>query len=260
LFGRRVLVTRARHQASALADLLRREGASPIELPTIELAPAATTDELDAMVQRLEAREYAWCLLTSTNAVEWLWDAVTQRGHDARLFAGCKLGALGTATAEALKPRGLNADLTAGEFTSEGLLAAMPAALDTARVLLPRGDGASPALVAGMRDRGASVDEVILYESRAPREADTEALRLLREGRIDVVTFASSSSVRNLKALLGADFERLREVTVACIGPVTASTARELGLTVAVEPATHTIPALVAALKDHLPAQAPRRA
>ena len=111
-----------------------------------------------------------------------------------------------------------------------------------------------------MRERGATVDEVVLYESRAPSEPDAEALRLLREGRIDVVTFASSSSVRNLKALLGPDFERLRDVTVACIGPVTASTARELGLEVAVEPSQHTIPALVAALKEHLLAKAPPHA
>ena len=260
LFGRRVLVTRARHQASALADLLRREGASPIELPTIELAAVADDAELDAMVRRLASRDYAWCLLTSTNAVDWLCAAVVQRGHDARLFAGCKLAALGTATAESLKQRGLIADLTAGEFTSDGLLAAMPADLSGARVLLPRGDGASPGLVAGMRERGATVDEVVLYESRAPAEPDAEALRWLREGRIDVVTFASSSSVRNLKALLGPDFERLRDVIVACIGPVTASTARELGLEVAVEPSHHTIPALVAALKEHLLAKAPPRA
>ena len=260
LFGRRVLVTRARHQASALADLLRREGASPIELPTIELAKVADDATLDAMVRRLEARDYAWCLLTSTNAVEWLYDEVVQRGHDARLFAGCRIGALGEATAAALRQRGIVAELTAGEFTSDGLLAAMPADLSGASVLLPRGDGASPGLVAGMKQRGATVDEVVLYESRAPSEPDTEALRLLREGRIDVVTFASSSSVRNLKALLGADFERLRDVIVACIGPVTAATARDLGLTVTVEPATHTIPALVAALKEHLLAKAPRRA
>jgi uroporphyrinogen-III synthase len=245
LFGRRVLVTRARHQASALADLLRREGASPIELPTIELAPVATPGELDAMVERLDGRDYGWCLLTSTNAVEWLWAALSARGRDARLFAGCNLAALGTATAEALRQRGLTADLTAGEFTSEGLLAAMPGQLSGARVLLPRGDGASPGLVAGMKERGGTVDEVVLYESRAPAEPDAEALRRLREGRIDVATFASSSSVRNLHALLGSDFDRLRDVTVACIGPVTAATARELGLTVAVEPATHTIPALV---------------
>jgi uroporphyrinogen-III synthase len=255
-----VLVTRARHQASALADLLRSEGASPIELPTIELAPVAKDSELDAMIKRLEAREYAWCLLTSTNAVDWLCNAVVQRGYDARLFAGCKIAALGTATAESLKQRGIIADLTAGEFTSDGLLEAMPTQLSSARVLLPRGDGASPSLVAGLRERGATVDEVVLYESRAPSEPDAEALHRLRECRIDVATFASSSSVRNLKSLLGPDFDRLRDVTVACIGPVTAATARELGLIVHIEPATHTIPALVEAIKAHLLTKAPPRA
>jgi uroporphyrinogen III methyltransferase/synthase len=257
LFGRRVLVTRSRHQASALADLLRREGASPVELPTIELTPVASDAELESMAQRLESRDYAWCLLTSTNAVEWLFAYLDKTGRDARIFAGCSLAALGAATAEVLHRYGLRADLTAREFSSDGLLESMPVQLNGARILLPRGEGGSPGLVAGLQARGATLDEVVLYESQAPAEADEEALRLLREGRIDIVTFASSSSVRNLKTLLGPDFDLLLSVTAACIGPVTATTARELGLDVRVEPAVHTIPALVESLKAYLTSQKP---
>jgi uroporphyrinogen III methyltransferase/synthase len=289
LFGKRVLVTRTRHQASALSDLLRREGAIPVELPTLELVPLATDEDLGAMAEHLRAGDYQWCLFTSTNAVDFVLDYLNRSGHDARAFAGCRLAALGSATAASLLQHGLRADLVASEFTSEGLLRAMedfgastprvstrggasplepsrttdppppealegPPLLDQlagVRILIPRAEGGSPALTGGLRARGAEVDEVVLYESRAPADPDAEALALVRAGRIDVATFASSSSVRNLATLLGDDFARLRDATIACIGPVTAQTARELGLNVTIEPAEHTIPALVEALKAH---------
>ena len=251
LFGKRVLVTRTRQQASALSGLLRREGALPVELPALALAPVATHAELEAAVQRLQSRAYAWCLFTSTNAVDFVFAHVDRTAHDSRVFAGCRLAALGSATAAALAARGLRADLVASEFTAAGLLNALPADLSGARVLLPRAEGGSPELVEGLRRRGATVDDLVLYESKVPAAADADALRLIRERRIDVVTFASSSSVRNLATLLGDDFARLRDAVVACIGPVTAATARELGCDVQVEPAVHTVPALVEALKAH---------
>ncbi|HWO73073.1 MAG TPA: uroporphyrinogen-III synthase, partial [Dehalococcoidia bacterium] len=154
-------------------------------------------------------------------------------------------------TAAALRARGLRADLVAGEFTSAGLLEALPLDVGGLRFLLPRAEGGSEDLTGGLKARGALVDEIVLYRSGVPASADPEALKLVRSGRIDAVTFASSSSVRNLAALLGEDFSRLRSSTVACIGPLTAATARELGLEVAVEPATHTVPALVEALVRH---------
>jgi uroporphyrinogen-III synthase len=132
----------------------------------------------------------------------------------------------------------------------------MPGSLDGATVLLPTAERASPALAAGLRGRGATVDELRLYESALPASPDPEVLKLVRAGRIDVATFASSSAVRNLASLLGPDFDQLNDAIVACIGPVTATTARELGLRVDIEPDTHTIPALVEALKAHfLPGQ-----
>jgi uroporphyrinogen III methyltransferase/synthase len=252
LYGKRVLVTRTRRQASALSELLRREGAVPIELPALELTPVATDAQLEAVVVKLAARDYDWCLFTSPNAVEFIFDYLGRTRRDARLFAGCRLAALGAATAAALHEHGLRADLIASEFTSAGLLEAMPLDIGGARVLLPRAEGGSEDLYGGLKVRGAQVEELVLYDSALPSAPDDETLRLVREGSIDVVTFASSSSVRNLKAMLGDDFARLSDaVVVACIGPVTAQTAREAGLTVAVEPSTHTIPALVEALKAH---------
>jgi uroporphyrinogen III methyltransferase/synthase len=251
LFGKRVLVTRTRRQASALSELLRREGAVPVELPALEMVPVATDEQMQAVTERLAAHRYNWCLFTSTNAVDFVFDYFDRSGHDARLFAGCKLAALGSATAAALATRGLRADLTAGEFTSAGLLEAMPIDIGGAHVLLPRAEGGSEELYGGLKNRGANVEELVLYDSAVPDAPDTGTLSAVREGRIDAVTFASSSSVRNLKTLLGADFARLKDVTIACIGPVTAKTARDEGLEVSIEPSTHTIPALVGALKAH---------
>jgi uroporphyrinogen III methyltransferase/synthase len=251
LFGKRVLVTRTRRQAGALSQLLRREGAVPVELPALELVPVATDAQMEAMADRLAARGYDWCLFTSPNAVEFVFDYLERTQRDARLFAGCRLAALGSATAAALRARGLRADLTAGEFTSAGLLEALPLDIGGARVLLPRAEGGSEELYGGLKTRGAQVEELILYDSAVPPAPDAETLRLVHDGGIDIVTFASSSSVRNLKALLGDDFSRLHGAVVACIGPVTAKTAREAGLTVGVEPTTHTVPALVEALKAH---------
>jgi uroporphyrinogen-III synthase len=154
-----------------------------------------------------------------------------------------------------LRRYGLRADLTATEFSSDGLREALPADLNGARILLPRGEGGNPTLVTGLQSRGATVDEVTLYDSRPPAQPDEEALSMLREGRIDLATFASSSSLKNLKALLGDEFSLLQNVTIACIGPMTAATARELGLVVSVEPSVHTIPALVDALKSYLTSQ-----
>jgi len=251
LFGKRVLVTRTRRQASALSELLRREGAVPVELPALEMVPVATDEQLETMAASLAARRYNWCLFTSTNAVDFVFGYLERSGRDSRVFAGCKLAALGSATTAALAARGLRADLTASEFTSAGLLEAMPIDIGGARVLLPRAEGGSEELYGSLKVRGANVEELVLYESAVPEAPDPEMLRVVREGRIDAVTFASSSSVRNLKTLLGDDFARLDDAVVACIGPVTAKTAREAGLEVKIEPSTHTIPALVEALKAY---------
>jgi uroporphyrinogen III methyltransferase/synthase len=249
LFGKRVLVTRTRRQASALSELLRREGAVPVELPALQMVPVATDEQMEAVAAKLEAQRYDWCLFTSTNAIDHVFEYLERTERDARIFAGCKLAALGSATDAALHARGLRADLTASEYTSAGLLEAMPIDIGGARVLLPRAEGGSEELYGGLKTRGANVEEVVLYESAVPEEPDAEALQTVREGGIDAATFASSSSVRNLKALLGDDFARVKDATIACIGPVTSKTAREEGLDVQIEPSTHTIPALVEALK-----------
>jgi uroporphyrinogen-III synthase len=200
-------------------------------------------------------------MFTSANAVEHFWRAVVAVGWDARAFK-CRIAAIGAATADALKNRSLVADLVAADSSSEGLLEAIegwimrsgaPASTGPqgTRFLYPRAADARDVLAEGLRSAGASVDEVLLYEARVPRRIDAEVLDLVRGGRVDAVTFASSSSVRNLATLLGEDFDKLSSAVVACIGPITAATAREFGLRVAVQPDSAGIEALVGALCAH---------
>jgi uroporphyrinogen III methyltransferase/synthase len=250
LFGKTVLVTRAAHQASALSGLLRGEGARVIELPALAVTPVENRSEINAAIDRLRTRGYNWCPFTSANAVDFLFDALAGAGLDARIFGPCFVAAIGPATAAALLRHGIHADVVAEEETSEGLAAG----LENVRghVLLPRARDTRPVLAEALRARGADVDDVILYETKPPAEVDPDALTALRSGKVDAVTFASSSAVRNLAKILGPDFDRVRAAPIACIGPITAETAREMGLNVAVVPERHTVPAMVQALRDYL--------
>ncbi len=259
LFGKRVLVTRTRRQASALARLLVEEGAVPVELPVIEIEPAVDEAAAEAALDGLRAGAYQCVVFTSANAVEAFFGLMRERGLD--LPAGrqaprvrrWRTAAIGPATADALAEHGIIADAVPDEYVAESLVGALREAplRPGDHVLVPRAESARPELVEGLRELGAEVDEVTLYRAAVPKEAPAEALSLLREGGIDIVTFTSSSTVRNLAALLDNDVECLRKPLVACIGPITAKTARDLGLRVDVEAAEHTIPGLVRAITEH---------
>lgn len=257
LAGKRVLVTRTRAQASALVELLRLEGAHPVLLPALELQPRVDPDAMRRTLSRLELRDYGWIVFTSANAVDVFLDLVWARGGDVRFLASAAICAIGTATERALAARGVRADLVPPEAIGEALVSAMArhpggSTLDGGSVLLPRAEGARDVLPEGLRAAGARVDELTLYLAAPPAEAPAEALAAVRDGEIDVVTFTSSSTVRNLATLLGGDLSPLRGATVACIGPVVAQTAEDFGLPPQVVAADHTIPGLVAALRGYL--------
>ena len=250
LHGKRVLVTRARAQASALADLLSREGAEPVEVPAIRISPLADDSPLRQRVQQLDS--YQWVVFTSVNGVEAFWDALDREDRDARAFAGVKVAAIGPATAEALLHRGLRADAVPQEYVAEALVTELRGRVKQGdRVLLPRAEGSRPVLVDDLESLGASVDEVAAYGTVVPEESQENALGLLAGGQIDAVTLTSSSTIRNLVQLLKDDTRLLDQATIACIGPVTAATAKELGLRVDVQATEYTIPGLVEALRVH---------
>ncbi|MCH8850626.1 MAG: uroporphyrinogen-III synthase, partial [Chloroflexi bacterium] len=196
---------------------------------------------------------YEWLLFTSTNAVEIFFELLWSKGLDARSVRA-RVGVIGAATAQALERRGIAVDAKpdADRYTAEGLLAALQKSdLQGMRVLLPRAEGARELLIEGLVERGAAVDEVTLYVAALPEDRDSEGLRRLRAGEIDIATFASSSTVRNLAALLGDDLEPLRRCRIACIGPITAATVEELlGRPPDVVAKEHTISGLMRALEE----------
>lgn len=249
LFGKRVLVTRSRTQASALSELLAQHGAMPIELPTIEIVPMTNgplTDAIDGL------REYAWIIFTSANGVDVFFRGLSEHGRDVRALGQARLCTIGPGTAAALERYNLRPDYMPEEYIAEGIVEGLQAmGLRGQRVLVPRADQARPELISGLAQAGAEVQEVITYRSASPASLPSEAKELLLQGKIDIVTFTSSSTVKNLAALLGDEFPVVNQATIACIGPITAQTARELGLRVDVEAQEHTIPGLVEALVEY---------
>ncbi len=245
LLGRRVLVTRTRQQASELVVALRAAGAEPIELPVIEVV-----DPVDGGVALRHAADelaaYDWVVLTSPNGARRLLDAVVATGGDARRFAGARVAAIGPGTARVLGDGGIEADLVPDRFVAEALLDALPAPPRAgARLLLARAEVARDVLPDGLRAAGWEVDVVDAYRTVPAALSDAQRAAA---ATADTVTFTSSSTVERYLELLGPEAV---PATVACIGPITAATARDRGLTVDVEAAEHTIAGLVAALVDH---------
>jgi uroporphyrinogen III methyltransferase/synthase len=252
LAGKRVLVTRTRRQASTLADALRAEGALPLLLPAIEVQRRAEPKAVRVAIERLRAREYEWAVFTSDNAVQVMLDLMSEAGADARAFAGARICAVGPATARALQARGLRADLVPREAHGDALMQALiEGGVAGARVLFPRAEGGRAVLPDWLREAGATVDELTLYLSAPPADPPADVLERIRGGEVDIVTFTSSSTVRNLATLLDGDLEPLRRAVVACIGPQTAETAEELGMPPEVVAEEHTVPGLVEALVDY---------
>ena len=239
LFGKRVVVTRTRAQASQLSALLRDRGAEPVEVPTIRIVqPDDGGAGLDAGLGRLAGGAYDWLVLTSANGVERAFAHVP----DVRAVRA-KVAAIGPGTAEALTKHRITADLVPERFVAEGLLETFPDG--PGRVLLARAAVARDVLPDGLRAKGWEVDVVDAYRTVPAEFTDDDAERA---ASADAITFTSSSTVERWVELAGID--RTPKV-VACIGPITAATARERGLHVDVEATEHTIIGLVEALCRH---------
>jgi uroporphyrinogen III methyltransferase/synthase len=251
LFGRRILITRAREQASAFAQTLEAAGAEVVEFPTIRIVPPDSWEPLDAAIRRL--REYRLAIFTSANGVRFFWDRLTAGAKDARDFHGITVCAIGPATAAALLERGLRADLVPGEFTAEALVEALGSEpIRDARILLARAAEAREVIPEELSRRGAVVDVVPAYRT-VKNTSDADRLRaMLREGKIHAVTFTSSSTVTHFLDLVGEEAQALLQgVVVASIGPITAETASRYGIVSRIVPETYTIPALADALIRH---------
>jgi uroporphyrinogen III methyltransferase/synthase len=243
LSGRRVVITRARAQAGALAEKLCALGAQVIEFPTIEIRPAADYGPLDCAIANLA--RYDWLVFTSANGVHFFLERLDRSAADLRSLRA-RICAIGPATRKAVEDLHLKVDLMGKEYVAESLLEAFaPYDLAGARVLLPRAAVARDLVPAELARRGAQVDVVEAYRTVAPEGARERAADIFAR-KPDWITFTSSSTVNNFVDAAGA--EVLRGVKVASIGPVTSAAARRRGIEVAAEASEFTVDGLIAAL------------
>lgn len=247
LFGKKVLVTRTREQAGEFSELLRKYGAEPVEFPTIETRPPDSWDKADRAIASIEG--YDWLIFTSVNGVRYFMERFYRLGRDIRDLKGIRICAIGPKTAERVASLGIKIDLTPSEYKAEGIIEALgDEGIRGKRFLLPRALVAREILPEEIKRKGGRIDVVPVYKTVRPEGEDAEKVRkLLKEKAIDLVTFTSSSTVLNFSEIFGKEqvVELLDGIPVGCIGPITAGTARKLGLPVSFIPKEYTIEAFV---------------
>ena len=251
LFGKKVLVTRSRTQASKLKVLLEELGAQPVELPTIQTTPLEDYGQLDSALARLS--QFSWVIFASVNAVDAVFARLelSEYFRDARAFGGVKVGAIGPATGAALERRGIITDFVPETSVSEAVVMELAGRDWTGvPVLLPSADIGRDALARGLKKLGAKVEQVVAYRTVTPPGVSDLTRRVIDQG-VDVVTFTSSSTARNLMEALDGDGGILNSSLIACIGPTTAATAKELGLKVDLVAKKHNVEGLVEALAQY---------
>jgi len=255
LFGKRILVTRAQHQASQLSQLLLRRGAVPLEIPAIEIQPLPAPEELDQAI--LNLKDYHWIIFTSVNGIEAFFRRLYALNLDTRWLNNLRVGAIGPATASALEHEGIRADCVPKKYTSKSLLAQLQQQdIAGCRVLLPRADIAGKELALGITRLGAEVHEVMAYRTVPDTRRISRGKRMLLAGEIDVITFTSSSTVTNLVMALGKHREAMNKTLIACIGPGTAAAAVGAGLRVDIVAQRHTITGLLEAVEQYFQKEA----
>jgi uroporphyrinogen III methyltransferase/synthase len=249
LHGRRVLITRARHQVEPFRRELADLGASVVEVPTIAIKPMPTGEPVKEAIANLGRT--ALVIFASANAVDIFFQMLHESGADARALHASKLCAIGQETAESMATHGLRPELVTSEYTAEGLAKALEGwDLDGMRVLVPRAEVARDALPSLLAKRGAEVHILPVYQAVCPAEAGPALMKLFSAEGVDVVTFTSSSTVVNFVRAFAEDKlpAVLGDAMVACMGPVTADTARKLGLNVEIIAREYTTRGLAAAI------------
>jgi len=252
LLGKRIVVTRARAQASDLIRHLSELGAECLEHPTIKIEPPVDWAPVDQALDRIA--EYDWLIFTSVNGVKFFFERLFSRGLDVRVLGRISTAAIGPATAATLFEFGLTSDIVPVSYQAESVVAAFEKkAVAGQKILLPRAAEARPILPEKLSEMGAMVDEVPVYRTRPATDRAERLVELLESGSIDMITFTSSSTVTNFKSLLPRDRfdELIKQVTIASIGPVTSETARKLGFKVHLTADSFTIPGLVESIVRH---------
>ena len=250
LLGKRILMTRAREQSAESTLLFEKLGAEVVVFPTIEIVPPLRWNALDQAVGQL--RTYDWVIFTSANGVHFFWQRLKKRKR--RLPLSLKVCAIGPATAKALKGKGVPVHYVPREYIAEAILQGFEKVdLRGKQILLARARIARDVLPKGLRKMGAKVDVVEAYRTVKPKAGGRKLRHLLAEEKIDVITFTSSSTVNHFVDLLKEENIKtaLKGISIACIGPVTARTAKARGLKVAIQPREYTIPGLTRAIVEY---------
>ncbi|MFC1523478.1 uroporphyrinogen-III C-methyltransferase [Thermodesulfobacteriota bacterium] len=254
LFGKRIMVTRTREQASELVSLLEEHGADCLERATISIAPPDSWEDLDRELDQLD--QYNWLLFTSINAIKCFFARLFEKGMDTRALKGIQIGVVGRTTAETLLSYGINVDLIPKEFTGDGLADALIAqGVQKERILLPRAAKAREVLPDKLREAGAEVRIVPVYRNARPSGQEAALRQELETREVDLITFTSSSTVNHFIEMLNpVSQDELREllsgVRLASIGPITSRTIKDKGLEVHIQPEQYTIPDLVNSIVD----------
>ncbi len=256
LASKTILVTRAAGQSAKFTELLQQQGAKVTEMPALVIRPPSSWQDLDRAIAQLES--FHWLILTSANGVEYFFDRLTKSGKDARALAGIKIAVVGKKTAASLKKYHLQADFIPPNFVADSLVENFPESLADRKILFPRVEsGGREVLVRELSAAGAEVVEVAAYESGCPEEIATAAWQALQQGTVDIVTFASSKTVKNfyhlIESALGNDSAMtppslLEGICIASIGPQTSQTCREVLGRVDIEASEYTLEGLTQAI------------
>ena len=255
LFGKRIVVTRTREQASELVALLEEYGADCLEYSTINIEPVDDYQVLDRELENITSCD--WLLFTSLNAVTYFFRRLNELGLDVRALAGVRIAVVGKATGDELMKYGIKVDLIPEKFTGEGLAEALIAkGVEGTRILLPRAVIARDILPKMLTGAGAEVVVAPVYQNVPPAGRKDQLRNELEEKKIDMVTFTSSSTVTNFLTMVDAESEEelhqlLDGVDLAAIGPITSKTIKDNALSVKVQPEQYTIPDMVNAIVDH---------
>lgn len=249
LFGKGVVITRPEAQAEEFAALLQLQGARVIHFSTIRVVPPESYDDLDRAVGELS--RYQWIIFTSANGVTFFLNRLRELGKDIRDLKGLRICTIGPATAAKIRSLGIRVDLVPDAFISEGVVSAFSEIdIKGSRILLPRAETARDIIPEGLAKLGATVDVVTAYRTVTSGKNRSELEPLINEGKVDVITFTSPSTVTNFMETMGRDFALPPQVKIACIGPVTEAAVKKAGLNIDIMQERYTVPGLVESLVD----------
>jgi len=258
LWGKKIIVTRPKAQAEDLIARIREAGGEAIPLPSIVIKKSQDLEDLHNCFNDLS--QYKWIIFTSANAVEVFFAEMFSQKHDIRELCGLSIAAIGPATAEALRKKGIMVDFYPEEYVAEALVQQLAAFIHKGdKVLLPRAWGARKVLPESLHELGAKVDEICLYKSDVPEKVDLEFIKSLETA--DYITFTSSSAVKNFMQMMRTEqiFLQNQNLKIACIGPVTAETVKEYGLKVHLQAQEYTVDCLLEAIINDVKSPAEER-